>query len=186
MRYRIQPVSGYTNPWIELGGGYQRQNYRNSKIRDGNIWSVDAILGKRFTDRIGGRIGASEEWRRADNEDVFDWRRHRIFAALDYRLGLNTVLYANVTHNYGDQVFTATPSPDLRAEAKAFADDPVFGARRAYRLGAKANTAEIGLNLPLNGSSTLDFGMRRFNAVTDGGDRYHETELRLSWLYRFK
>jgi hypothetical protein len=185
IRYRIQPISGYTAPWIELGGGYQRQNYRDSQIRDGNVWSVDAILGKRFTDCIGGRVGVTEEWRQADNEDVFNWRRHRIFAALDYRLGLDTSLYANLSRDFGSQVFTATATPDFLRAAMAVADDPAFGLRRAYRLDAVATTVELGVNLPLNAANTLDFGARHFSADADGGHSYDETELRLSWLYRF-
>lgn len=186
IRYRIQPAAGYTSPWIELGGNFMRQVYRDSKIRDGNIWTADAVAGKRFTDRIGGRIGLSQEWRHADDDDVFDWQRHRIFAAATYRVGLDTVLYANVSRTFGDQVFTATPTQHYRIDAKAYVDDPAFGARRAYRLGAVSDTIEGGFYLPLSASSTLDVGLRHFHAEADGGHSYNDDELRLSWLYRFR
>lgn len=184
--YRIQPVTGYTAPWIELGATLERQSFRDSDIRDGRVLAAEAMVGKRFTDRIGGRIGMGREWRYADDGEVFEWQRHRIFAMADYKLGLDTTLYANLARDFGDQVFTATPDPAFRQHAKAIADDPVFGARRAYRLGAISNTLELGVSMPLNPSSTLDVGLRRFRADADGDHVYDDTELRASWLYRFR
>lgn len=186
LRYRIQPVAGYTAPWIELGASYDQQFYRDSGIRDGDRWVTDAILGKRITDRIGGRIGANWEWRHADDGEVFEWQRRRLFASMDYKLGLDSTLYFTLTRVWGDQVFTATPAAAFRQVAKAIADDPAFGARRAYRMGAVASEVELGLNLPLNSVQTLDVGVRYFNADADGGHTYDSTELRISWLYRFQ
>lgn len=186
LRYRIQPVAGYTAPWIELGTGYEQQRYRDSEIRDGGVWSGDALVGKRFTDRIGGRVGLSWERRHADESEVFEWQRRHLFASVDYKLGFDSTMYFNLSRDWGDQVFTATPAPTFRRVAKAIVNDPAFGARRAYRMSAVANTAELGLNLPLNAANTLDLGVRHFTADADGGHRYENTELRLSWLYRFK
>lgn len=184
--YRIQPVAGYTSPWIELGARLERESYRDSDIRDGEFLVAEAIVGKRFTDRIGGRAGFGWERRWADDTQVFEWQRHRIFAIADYKLGLETTLYASLSRDFGDQVFTATPNPDFREYAKAIANDPVFGARRAYRLGAISDALELGFSMPLNSSNTLDVGVRRFRADADGGHTYDDTVLRASWLYRFR
>jgi hypothetical protein len=184
--YRIQPVAGYTAPWIELGVALQRQAYRDSDIRDGGLLAVEAIVGKRFTDRIGGRLGIGREWRRADDAEVFEWQRNRIFAMVDYKLGLASTLYASLSRDFGDQVFTATPTWSYWEYAKAIAPDPVFGQRRAYRIGAISDSLAFGLSLPMNAFSTLDVGLNYFHSDADGGHSYNDTQLRASWLYRFK
>lgn len=184
--YRIQPVAGYSAPWIELGARLERESYRDSDIRSGGLLLAEAIVGKRFTDRIGGRAGFGWERRWADDMQVFEWHRHRIFAMADYKLGLETTLYASLSRDFGDQVFTATPNPNFLKYAKAVANDPVFGARRAYRLDAISAALELGVSMPLNSSNTLDVGVRRFHADADGGHTYDDTVLRASWLYRFR
>jgi len=184
-RYRIQPVAGYTAPWIELGAGYEHLSYRDSAVRDGERRHATLMLGKRFTDRLGGRIGLGREWRDADQEDVFEWQRTRQFALLEYKTGLTSTLYLQFQHEDGDQVFTATPGPDYRRYAKAVADDPAFGARRAYRLGADARSLDLGWNLPLT-YGVLDLGLRYFEADASGGHTYEDSELRLGWTYRFQ
>ena len=186
LRYRVQPFAGYTMPWIELGTSYERQFYRDSDIRDGHAWDASVFVGKRFTDRIGGRVGASREWRNAEQGKVFDWCRTQLMVAMDYKLSLNSIIYANLSKNYGDQVFTATPAPAFRIVAKAIADDPSFGLRRAYRLDSIANTFEIGMNITLNSANALDFGFKRFDTAADGGHNYTDNELQFSWLFRFQ
>lgn len=183
--YRIQPVAGYTSPWLELGATLERQAHRDSDIRDGELLDTGVMIGKRFTDRIAGRAGIGWEKRRADDTEVFEWNRHRIFALVDYKVGLASTLYANISRDFGDQVFTATPAPAFRKAAKAITDDPAFGTRRAYRLGAVSTTLELGASLPINASNTLDIGARHFRAEADGNHTYNDTELRASWLHRF-
>lgn len=184
--YRIQPVSGYTAPWIELGAMLERYSFRNSAIRDGRLLALEVIAGQHFTDRIGARIGIGHEQRHADNTNVFEWQRHRMYAMADYKLGLNTTLYASLLRDFGDQVFTTTPDLELREYSKAVAQDPVFGARYAYRVGAISNALELGVSTPLNSSNTVDIGLRRFHADAVGGHSYDHTGLRASWLYRFR
>lgn len=184
--YRLQPVSGYTAPWIELGAMLERQSFNNSDIREGRLSAIEAVAGQRFTDRIGARIGIGHEQRRADNTNVFEWQRRRIYVMADYKLDLNSTLYASLLRNFGDQVFTTSPDLELREYSKAVAKDPVFGARYAYRVDAIADALELGASTPLNSSSTLDIGLRRFHAEAVGGHHYDNTELRVSWLYRFR
>lgn len=185
-RYRIQPVAGFTAPWVELSAGAEQLHFRDSEIRDGDMQNADIVLGKRFTDRIGGRIGLGREWRQADQTEVFEWQRTRWFVMADYRVNQDAVLYGSFTGDDGDQVFTATPSIAYKALAKAYTNDTAFGQRRAYRLDARAKTAEIGLHYTVNASNSLDFGIRRFRAEADGDHQYDNTELRLSWLVRFR
>lgn len=186
MSYRTQPVLGYTAPWFELGATLTQQSFNNSDIRDGNLLVLEAIAGKRLTDRIGARIGINREQRWARVAEVYKWQRQRIYIASDYKLNLNSTLYTSLSRDFGDQVFTTTPSLELREYSKAIALDPVFGTRRAYRMGAISDTLELGVSTPLNSFNTLDIGLRRFHANAAAGHSYNDTELRASWLYRFK
>ncbi len=184
--YRIQPVAAYTAPWFELGVGVERQQFMGSNIRDGNVLTLDLGMGKRFTDRLRGRVGAGWERRYADDNEVFDWQRLKIQVTADFKLTPALVIYGNATRAYGDQVFTATPAPAFRAAAKAIVDDPAFGARRAYRLNAAADVLELGGSFSVNSRNTLDVGCRYFRIDADGDHHYDGSEIRASWLYRFQ
>jgi hypothetical protein len=95
----------------------------------------------------------------------------------------------------GDQVFTlfntAAWAP-LYAYAKAVATDTVFssafgGAPTAYRLDAKTDRYELGLNIALNGSNALDLGWSHFDSRADhGGGKYDGDAFRVGYLYRFR
>lgn len=196
--YRIQPVAGYTLPWFELGTSVERLSFRNSDIRDGWVNNIQATLGKNFTDRLSGRIGVVREWRNADEEgdkrwptaywggSIFDWQHNKLFAMANYKFGMESTLYATLTRIYGDQVFTAAPNLIAWSKTSAIADDPAFGTRRAYRMGAISDLIELGVNTPLTASTTLDVGARHFYADADSGHEYDSTELRASLLYRFR
>ncbi len=184
--YRIQPVKTYTAPWFEAALGAERQEYRDSDIREGDKLNLDLVVGKRFTDRLRLRAGYGWERRFADAGEVFAWRRRTAHVAADFRVSPRLTLYGEASRSLGDQVFTATPALAFRNAAKAIADDPVFGARRAYRLGAQANLVELGGSFNINANNTLDVGMRRFEIEADGGHNYDGMEVRASWLYRFQ
>lgn len=184
--YRIQPVKAYTAPWFEAALGWQREEFQNSDIREGDLLTLDFGVGKRFTDRLRMRAGYGWERRFADNNAVFEWQRRNARIGTDFRLSPVFTLYGAVTWSRGDQVFTATPAPAFRNAAKAVVDDPAFGARRAYRLGAEADVLELGGSFSLNSSHTLDVGLRRFEIESEGGHAYDGFEARASWLYRFR
>ncbi len=186
MLYRIQPVKAYTAPWFDVSLGWQRQAFQNSDIREGDLLSLDLGAGQRLTDRLRLRAGYGWERRFADDNEVFEWRRRTARVSADFKLSTALTLYAMASRTHGDQVFTATPAPAFLAVAKAIVDDPVFGERRAYRLGAQADLLELGGSYSFNSSHTLDLGLRRFNIEAEAGHSYDGTELRASWLYRFQ
>ena len=86
--------------------------------------------------------------------------------ALDYRLTPKTTLYGSVTWMDGEQVFTlfntAAWAP-LTTYSKTQATDPVFssafgGAPTAYRVDARTDCYELGVNIALRGNDALDLG----------------------------
>jgi hypothetical protein len=157
-----------------------------SDIRDGNVLALDVGLGQRVTDKLRVRGAAGWERRYADDNQVFDWRRLKVFAAADFKLSPDTTLYTNLSRAYGNQVFSATPAPAFLTVAKAVMDDDAFGARRAYRLNAVADVLELGGSFSLNPTSTLDIGLRYFQIEASGDHTYDGVDLRMSWLYRFQ
>lgn len=184
--YRLQPVVGYSTPVFDIETSLERTMFRDSDIRDGTIVQASFAASSRITDRIRLRSGVGLERRWADEGDVYQWQRGKLFFSADYKPTDRSTIYINLTRLYGDQVFTTSPSLDFRNVAKAVADDPVFGTRRAYRLGARADQLEAGLSIPLSTDQTLDIGASYSNIDADSGRRYQDGQFRASWLYRFR
>lgn len=193
--YRFQPSPGFTGPWIELAGQLDGFKYRDSSIRDGYAASAAASVGKYFTDRIRMEAGAGFERRGGGDGRVYDLSNRRIWTALDYKLAPKTTLYGSVTRLDGEQVFTlfntAAWAP-LYAYAKAQAADPAFssafgGAPTAYRVDARTDRYELGVNIALRGTDALDFGWSHFDSRADrGGGKYDGDGFRIAYLYRFR
>lgn len=184
--YRFQPVVGYSTPVFDVEATLERLMFRDSDIRDGTTLQTSISASSRITDRIRLRGGAGLERRWADDGDVYQWLRDKLFVAVDYRLTDRATVYLNLARVDGDQVFTSSPALTFLNAAKAVADDPVFGARRAYRLGARADQLEVGLSIPLAADQTLDIGASYSDIDAESGKRYQDSQLRASWLYRFR
>ncbi len=193
--YRFQPSPGFTSPWIELAGQLDGFKYRDSDIRDGYAASTSASIGKYFTDRIRMEAGAGFEQRGGGDGGVYDLSNRRIWTALDYKLTAKTTVYGSATWMDGEQVFTlfntAAWAP-LYADATAAAPDPVFssafgGAPTAYRVDARTDRYELGVNIALRGNNALDVGWSHFDSRADrGGGKYDGDTFRIGYLLRFR
>lgn len=183
--YRVQPVVSYSAPVLELALSVDQLIFRDSDIRDGQIARLDTGLSSRLTDRIRLRVGAGLEKRWADEGSVYDMTHRKLSLQLDYRLPGKSTLVFGWSRIFGDQVFTATAGPGYLNAAEAMDDDPVFGTRGAYRLGAIANLVSLGFNLPINTNNSLDISAQVAEIDADGGNDYRSNQLRFSWLYRF-
>ena len=184
--YRLQPVVGYSAPMFDFGLALEKDVFRDSDIRDGAALQADVAVSSHVTDRIHVRGGLGLEKRWADTGNVFEWQRLRGFVGGDYKVSAGSTLYASASRTEGDQVFTSSSNPAILSVAQAVANDPVFGARRAYRLGATADVLELGDSMVISSNTTLDLGLRYFTIDADGDHSYDGTELRVSWLYRFR
>jgi len=192
VNYRIQPVLGFTNPWIELALDVARLEHHDSRIRDGWISNAGISVGKYFTDRIRATAGWNYEVRNAEQGRVFDWRHNTLNLATDYRFTENSTLYAKASRIYGDQVSTVrfpySASGNYQDVAKAVARDTALEdntEHRAYRIDAITNVFEIGMNYAVKGDLALDFSLQHYNSNADGGNTYHVTGARAGLLYRF-
>jgi hypothetical protein len=86
---------------------------------------------------------------------------------------------------------TAAWAP-LYANATAAAPDPVFssafgGAPTAYRVDARTDRYELGVNIALRGNDALDFGLSHFDSRADrGGGKYDGDAFRVGYLLRLR
>lgn len=190
-RYRIQPVPGFTMPWIDLSLVAERLEHRDSEIRDGWITTAGIAVGKYFTDRLRASAGWMAERRNAEEGRVFDLRNRTWQLDVDFRLVPRGTLYARAARISGDQVSSA-PQASLSGIPLQYSAQTRDGAlsehgisRNAYRFDAVADTIELGYNHAINGSTALDIGARHFDADAKGGHTYDGYALRASLLYRF-
>lgn len=201
-RYRIQPVIGFYQPWLELGITAEKLEFDDSDIRDGALFNLNLSAHKRFTERLNANIGIGAEKRSADSKDVFAWERYNLFLNSQYKWSEDVTLSAGYSFIKGDQVLVATalgfvqtyspvypygplanPTPAPNAYAKA--PDPTFGQRFVYRLPARANTFNTSINYRINSNNKIDFGLQYAKINAEGNHQYDATQVNISWLHRF-
>ena len=193
---RMQPSLGYSAPWLEVAGTATWLRHRDSDLRDGAILGVSAGTGSYVTDRLRVGLGIGVEERMADEGDLYELSTRRIWATLDYRVGIASALYGSVTRVDGDHVFNAiygNSQARLSTYAERFAPDPALaegygGSTPAgYRIEAGTFVYELGFNLPLSGTRAVDLSASYFDSETDaGGLSYDGYALRAAFLYRFR
>jgi hypothetical protein len=193
--YRLQPSPGYSQPWFEAAAAAQLLRHRDSELRDGAITSASLGIGSYLTDRVRASLNAGLEERTASERNLYDLSQNRIWATLDYRVGVSTVVYGSVTRLSGDQVFNAVsaagqgqfgPYYDVRVADPALAGE-LGGLVYGYRLEATTFIYELGLNLPLKGNQALDVGASWFDSKADrGSGTYDGAAFRLTYMYRFR
>ena len=184
-RYRVQPVIGFYQPWLELGINAEKLVFDDSDIRNGALFNLNIVAHKRFTERLKANLGVGFEKRIADTGDMFKWQRYGLFMGGQYKWSEQATLLASYTYLTGDQVFVVTANPAFLNIANSIADDPVFGKRRAYRLDAHANTLNISFNYRINPNNTLDAGLQYAKIEAEGNHQYDATQVNINWLHRF-
>jgi hypothetical protein len=190
-KYRMQPTAGYSEPWFEFAGSAELLRHRNSPIRDGAVWSLQAAMGKNITDRIRASTGVARDVRQASEGLAFDTLQNRLFAAIDYQIADTTVLYANVARVFGDQVASG---PDVGAPswtdglAKAENADGALSKdvrHTAWRIDAITNLMTVGMNVGMRDGDALEIGALHFRSQAGGGFSYSGYILHAGYLRRF-
>lgn len=190
-RYRIQPVSGFTMPWLDFSVDVSRLEHENSPIRDGWLTDTGIAVGKYFTDRLKTSLGWVVERRIAEEGRVFDLRNRRWHLDVDFQLTPQGTLYARAARTFGDQV-SSSPQSTLSLQPLQYSaktqDDALsehYAIRSAYRFDAVVNSLELGYNHAINGSTALDFSASYFDAMAKGGHTYEGYAVRAGLLYQF-
>ncbi len=207
-RWYFQPTPGFTSPWYALSADWLARRHVDSAIRDGTTVRLGASTGRRFTDKLSGELGYSYSNRNSRRGQVFDTEQHRVFSALEWVLDGGTTLYGNYSVSQGDVVSTARPNAVIIAAADALANDPAFGSRGAmpgpgpapgpgpgpmpagsgfvsYQLDATVRSLELGMNVPVDSLTALDFSVARLDATATSSIDYNRVQLRAGLLRRF-
>ena len=197
--WRYKPDLSYTAPWYSLGMTVADWSYQRSELRDSRVWELEAMVGKRFTDRISGRFGLAYRERHAttqwlgllNDERLFDMTNRRWFAGLDYRYGPVT-LYGQYGVQAGDVVSTAVPTHKvvLASEEIQFDDAAPLSAdgrwRFGYRLNATTRLLDLGANIALSRAAALDIALQYADVEAVGGNVYDNLALHVAYMHRFK
>jgi len=196
--WRTQASRGFGSPIFELAGSLTLLQHADSKLRDGNIATVEASVGSHVTDRV--RLGAGlgidarsgGDTGRAGEVAIYDMDDTRLWASVDWRFGARNTLYARISQVDGDQVFNSVTVSGLSG---AWATDTAFAkelgrATDSYRVDSTTRIYEIGVNLPLAGPHALDFLYSGYSAKAEEGpfigNKYTGAVFRATYLYRFQ
>lgn len=192
--WRIQPTQGYSAPWYELAGQAQYLRHADSELRDGSIVTFEASAGSHVTDRLrlAGGLGADKR-SGGGTAGLYDLSTTRLFVTADLRIRVRDALYARLTHQTGDHVFSSGSTAGL---SPVWEDDPALRAplglavANNYQIEATTLAFELGYNYPLGAKQALDFSLARYSTEVDegvaAGNKYSATQVRAIYLYRFQ
>jgi len=192
--WRYQPRLEFGALWVQLAGEGQLLRHADSELRDGSIFGLEASAGRHLTDRTRLAAGVGLDKRSGGGgAGLYDLSTTRIFGTADVRVGLRNTLYARLTHQSGDHVFS---SGSVSGLSGVWEDDPALrgplglAVANAYRVDATTFIYEVGFNYPLSRTGTLDFSASRYDTkVGEGpyeGNKYGATQVRAAYLYRFQ
>ena len=196
--YRIQPGTSYSSPFFEAAANVVWLSHSDSTLRDGTITSLEVSIGSHLTDRVrlSGGMGVDErnggEPGRPGEVAIYDMTDTRLWATLDYRLGVRNNVYARFMQINGDQVFNSVTVSGISG---AWATDPALakelgGTVNSYRVDAITFVFDLGVNIPLSGNRAIDFLATSYSSkVNEGpymGQKYNGLLLRAAYLYRFQ
>lgn len=192
--WRYQPRLEFGAPWYEVAGQAQLLRHADSELRDGSILGLEASAGRLVTDRTRLAAGVGFDKRSGGgNVGLYDLSTTRIFGTADVRVGVRSTLYARLTHQSGDHVFS---SGSVSGLSGVWEDDPALreplgvAVANTYRVDATTFIYEAGFNYPLSRTGTLDFSASRYDTkVGEGpyeGNKYGATQIRATYLYRFQ
>lgn len=162
MQYRGEIGPAFTDLWYGFSVDYTFADFDESRIREGDWWEAELIVGKRFNPKFGLSGGARWLDRGQDNDkglcptrsnadcpgfwgpdEVFEQERWGAFIHADWFLTDKTSFFIEYSYWDGDEDATSplrgcnrSDSPCLVNTADTFADDPAFG---NAQFGALAN-----------------------------------------------
>jgi len=196
--YRFKPDLTYTAPWYSLGITGKRLEYHDSELRNGYTLEAQAMAGKRFTDRVMGKIGLAHHERlaRTDEEGLlgeklFETQTTKAFVGMDYFWD-KFIFYGQYTFQTGDVISTGRATRKVVLASDEIQQDDAIGRdknnniRWAYRLKGDTHIGDIGVNYSLSRAAALDFTVRAVEVKAAGGNRYDSYSAHLGLLYRFK
>lgn len=160
---------GFEKPWIR---GHVSAGLKETKInwRDGDLLEVGLASGKRFNDRLSGKVGVKYNKRDGGSgviavpgkpSNVADIESTSLSFDLDYLLTERSQLSAGFTHRNGDFDSACTPENVAivleNENVDAITLDGIFGGC-AYRLDGSSNALKLQYSYALGRHSSLNVG----------------------------
>ena len=185
--YTFGFAAGFGAPWFSLNAKYRVVEF-DSELRDSDIASFTATMGKRIDDRTDMRIGVGVQSRDSDGR-AFDNDNTFGFINVDLSVAPLRTLYFTYRLQQGDTFSTASPAnislAVLNEAGLANEADDVFAGKRSYRLDATTHLLTIGYNRAIDLDSAYDISARYLTSETDVDLDYQDLMVRVSYFRRF-
>jgi len=185
LTWLLQPRRGFTAPWYSLTASMAVTEHEASPIRDGTQAAVTLAAGKRFTDRLSGRIHYTYRDRDASSGRVFEATHHLAGLHAEHRATSRLDVYLDYEYLSGALVTIAPAWPRFMGVTRAVTMDPVFGLP-AWRLDGDAHTLGVGAELNLSRRTGIDIGLRHSLARADNDNQWNRWRFGFSVVHRFR
>lgn len=184
--YLVQPVAGFSRPWLAFTGRFEVEEYAASDIRDGNRSSLGLELGQRLSDRIAVRLGYTVSDRNASKSAVFETHQGQLHAIAEYSAWPRWKLYTKYDYTHGGMVTGAPRAAKLLAVSRARTRDRVFGLNNvAWRLEAESHAGRFGAKYTLAKHSVLDTSISHIATGADGDNQWRVWQFGIHLFHRF-
>ncbi len=180
-------------PWVSATFSGAREHYRTA-VRDSDRYVLTLAVGRRFTDRLEGSLGAAVDRRYARHPvasgrlpgDTFELSGRSLFARGSYALAERVDLTLAYSVRSGDVVSSTRRNFQIFRASAAISPDPAFGPDYfAYRIKGVTRAPAIGVQWALAEYSSLQVVYSRELTHATGGLNYYSTVFNVSFLNKF-
>jgi len=182
--FRVKTRVGARVPWFQVAVASAFQDFRDD-ARRGQFYQGRIRYGWFAGDNASFTVEGAYSIRNASLA-VFDQNAESLSFRAEWPLGGWGALFGVYQIRRGDVASSSPPNPEVLAQAKERAPDPVFGpASIAYRLEATSHDLQAGINSAIGRHASAEVVLERLVALAAGGIDYGVSQVRASFLYRF-
>ncbi len=150
----------------------------------GEHWDASISLSKRWEipDRISQTVGLPDSLQDIAS-NALDKESIQVAIATEYYASSTWSFPASLSFSNGDITSGARYRPALSNDARAISNDVGMGNNwYIYRYEGSAWSASLNASRLLSDGSSLNFGISRVDARSDGNIRYDRNSLSISWI----
>ncbi len=175
---------------------YQWRNYDDSDIRDGQVLTASAAVGKRFSPKFSLRAGVRTEQRRAsdsspsnqpagwDPDEVFDLSKTGFFIRSEFDVRANTQLFAEFSRMSGDVAANGRSFNNGTSFTRAW--DRAFGPGYiVWKIDVDQNIFDVGVVHEFNEQLSLDASISYLDVSGESNNNYKNLVYQVNASYRF-
>ncbi len=185
---------GLTAPWIALDASISHEDF-SERVRDGRRGALSLTLGRRFSERVDGLLGAAYD-RRSQRDAFptvpllsgrpFSLQGRSVFAKGSLAFGERALVSAGAALRKGDVVSSTRRNFAIFSASDALSPDAAFGADFfAYQLtGARTASYSVAVSWALGPRASIDAGIVTDRTRTHGGLDYDGNVYSIGLVYR--